>query len=664
MMRLSIFTQIRKRCCNKPAFSPIPIFVFIIFICCAVPTQLIASEIDPAIWPESWHEKAKIASELGIKQFFESPLLTTRVEAGELPPLRERLPFDPVVVEPLTQIGRYGGTARIFDSDWDKINNVEAPLTTDPTAAHILPNLIKHWQFDDDAKAITLTLKKGVKWSDGQPFTSDDYIFFHQHVLLDEELTPIPFPQWKDSKAIRISDEEFRFEFQKPFPLIINVLAQLGDYFVLPAHYMKQYHPAFTDRIQLIKIIRDEGYISWMAYFNAIRLWTRNTPPLAPTLRPFYLVERTPTAELYERNPWYWKVDTKGNQLPYIDRVRAEIIANQDVLAAKAATGQVDFAASELKTQDFPLFKLGEKTSGISVHVWRRIHASDVVLMPNFNIKDERLRNVFQDVRFRRALSVAIDREEMNSIIYFNRGVPRQVTVIPTSRFFEPEFATAYTQFDTVQAMQWLDEMGLIDTDGDGLREYSDGEPLVITLEFINFETPKQISLELVTSYWREVGLDFRLKEVDAALQAGRAMAGLMQMTAWHADRSTDILFPFQPQWHVPMHIGWEESHWNDWSIWHLSEGTRGEEPPPAIKQLQTWWVEMFQSTDQARVTELGKLILQSNAENVWTIGTVGLAPQPVIVSSRLKNVTPEGYWGWDNRWTPAYHPSTWYLEN
>ena len=187
------------------------------------------------------------------------------------------------------------------------------------------------------------------------------------------------------------------------------------------------------------------------------------------------------------------------------------------------------------------------------------------------------------------------------------------MTVIPTSRFFEPEFATAYAQFDTKQANQWLDEMGLIDTDGDGFRQYSNGEPLVITLEYINFETPKQISLELVTSYWREVGLDFRLKEVDAALQAGRAMAGLMQMTAWHADRSTDILFPFQPQWHVPMHIGWEESHWNDWSIWHLSEGARGEEPPPAIKQLQTWWVEMFQSTDHARVTELGKLILENN---------------------------------------------------
>ncbi len=480
---------------------------------------------------------------------------------------------------------------------------------------------------------------------------------------MNKELVPITDPLWVDSKSILIDEHTFRYEFRDPFPLIINVLAQLGDYYFGPSRFLKELHPDFTDRDALLERVRNEGYLSWMAYFNAAARWGRNDEPLAPTMRPYQLVRKTPVAEFYERNPYYWKVDTDGNQLPYIDFVRAEIVDNQDVLAAKAATGQVDFAAFELKTQDFPLFKLGEETAGIRVLVWNRIHGSDVVIQPNLTIDNARLRRLFGDVRFRRALSTAIDRDEMNNVIYFGRGTPRQATVIPTSRFFEPGFESAYANYNPDQSRRWLDEMGVTDSDDDGRREF-EGEPLTITLEYLDFETPKEISLELITSYWRAIGLDIRLKQVDPALQDSRARAGLMEMTVWHADRTTDILFPFQPQWYVPIRISWEESHWNEWAIHYLSEGRRGEAPPPAINNLHRWWDELTASTDEARITELGKLILGSTAENVWTIGTVGLAPQPVVVSKRLRNVSSHGYWGWDNRWTPPYHPASWFLED
>ncbi|HIG59936.1 MAG TPA: hypothetical protein EYQ22_03495 [Gammaproteobacteria bacterium] len=628
-----------------------------------LPPRGLAAEIDPATWPASWLQPAKTASELNITDFKEPPLLAALVENGKLPPVSERLPLDPMVLEPADSIGSYGGTARIFESDWNMFNPVESPLSIDPTAAHIFPNTIKTWELTDEGRTITFKLRAGIKWSDGEPLDADDFIFFHRHQLLNPELSPVLDPRWLDSSTEKIDDLTFSYHFKEPFPLLINLMAQLGDYYVIPSDYMRQFHPDFVNREALIKRIRQEGYISWMAYYNAIRLWTRNQPPLMPTLRPFQLIKRTATSKLYNRNAYYAKVDPQGQQLPYIDKINADIIENQDVLAAKAATGQVDFAAFELKTQDFPLFKLGEKTAGIKVHVWKRLHGSDVIIEPNLNIRDERLKAVFQDIRFRKALSVAINRDEMNSIIYFNKGVPRQPTVIPTSRFYEPVFASAYTEYDPAQAGIWLDEMGLIDRDGDGFRDYGNEERLTITLEFLDFETPKNISLELVTSYWREVGLDIRLKEVDPALQTSRATAGLMQMTVWHADRTTDILFPFQPMWYVPMHTGWEESHWNDWATYYLSKGLRGERPPAEIIQLQTWWDELTRSTDPQRVTTLGKKILRSTAENLWTIGTVGLAPQPVVVGHRLKNVAVQGYWGWDNRWTMPYHPATWYLE-
>ena len=402
-----------------------------------------AAEIDPSIWPTSWLTRAQTASELQIKVFHEPPFLQQQVKNGELPPVMDRLPLDPMVLEPTTTNGTYGGTARIFESDWNMFNPVENPLTIDPTVAHIFPNTIKEWEISNEGRTITFKLRTGIKWSNGEPLDADDFIFFHRHQILNPELTPVPDPRWIGSKSEKIDDLTFRYHFNEPFPLLINLMAQLGDYYVTPSDYMRQFHPDFVNREALIKKIRQEGYISWMAYYNAIRLWTRNQPPLMPTLRPFQLIKRTATHKLYDRNAYYAKIDSLGQQLPYIDQISAEIIENQDVLAAKAATGQVDFAAFELKTQDFPLFKLGEKTAGIQVLVWNRLHGSDVIIEPNLNIKDKLLRAVFNDIRFRKALSVAINRDEMNSIIYFNKGVPRQPTVIPTSRFFEPEFASA-----------------------------------------------------------------------------------------------------------------------------------------------------------------------------------------------------------------------------
>jgi len=637
----------------------LPLFCLIIAL-----TGLVhAGEIPVDTWPASWSEPPKTASDLNITTFKQSPVLEQQVAAGELPPLAERLPQDPVVLEPFDHIGRYGGTARVFHRDNWTMNSTEPVLSMDAAAVKILPNIVSRWEYSGDNKLLTLHLRRGVKWSDGSDLTADDFLFYHQHMMLNEEMTPVPYPPWRDMKSVKLDDYSFRFEFDKPVPLFINLLAQLSDFFIVPSKFMQQFHPEFTDRDALVERASEAGYISWMAYFNSVLSWQRNDPPLAPTIEAYQLTHKTPTTEYYQRNPYYWKVDTEGNQLPYIDALHADIIESDEVMAAKASTGQVDFAGFPTKTQDFPLYKLGEKSAGIRTLEWSRSTGSDIVIMPNFTIEDDRLRKLYWDRRFRQALSLAINRDEMNDIIYFGRGVPRQVTVNPSSVYFKPEFARAYADYDPVRARELLTEMGVVDTDGDGLRNYPDGDELVLTVEFLDNEGPKAISMELIVAYWREIGLDMRLKLVDGALQQSRATGNLMQMTIWHADRTTDILFPVEPFWFVPMHLGWEEAHWNLWVTWFLSDGEEGERPPDEIIQLREWWDEMIITPDPARRIELGKKILRSNAENLWSIGTVCLGPQPIIVSKRLKNVPTRGYWGWDNRWTMAYHPATWYLE-
>jgi len=234
--------------------------------------------------------------------------------------------------------------------------------------------------------------------------------------------------------------------------------------------------------------------------------------------------------------------------------------------------------------------------------------------------------------------------------------------VIPSSRFYDPRFARAYTRHDPDEARRLLDEMGLVDRDGDGRRDRPDGTPLNVTLEWTPMETPKGPTMELVVEHWREVALDIRLKQLTGGLQSERARANLMHMTLWHADRSTDILFPPEPFWFVPMRRNWEVSIWPAWALWYLSSGEKGEEPTGKPRQVLDWWVEMRTCMDERRRIELGRNILRSQAQNLWTIGTVGLAPHPLVVSNRLRNVPERGYWGWDNRWSFPYHPETWYL--
>ncbi len=625
-------------------------------------------------WPAAWFQAPRTASEAGIRRFAESPYLATTLAGENLPPaaerlpaVAERLPADPVVVAPYRGIGRYGGTARIVLTDLPQFVPTEAALAVSADMRGFLPNLAESWQVSEDGRTITLRLRPGIRWSDGEPLTSDDFVFSFNDLWLNEEWAPVTSRRVLGGRIEKLDELAFRYVFDKPNPLFVNLIAQFGDFLVDPQHYFRNFHPKYVDRDELESRVRERGFITWMAWLGALRDWSIEQSAEVPTLRAFRVKDRSLGMLRLERNPYYFKVDPAGNQLPYIDRVDAEVVDTQEVVTARAANGQLDFATFDLRTQDIPLLKLGERGQLVSVHVWNRLHASDVAIQPNYNHPDPRLRRIYQDKRFRQALSLAIDRQEMNHIIYFGRGVPRQVTAHPSSSYFEPEFATAYTQYDPEQARRLLDEAGLADADGDGMRDFPDGSAFTITLEYIDFETPKAITMDLVREYWRAVGIDLRLKIVDNGLQSARAEAGTMEMTLWHADRVTDILLPVEPWWWAPVTTGWEMCMWNDWARAFLTadrpEAERlGASPPPHIRQLQLWAEEIRTTTSRERRVELGKNLLRANAENLWTIGTVGLAPQPVAVSRRLKNVIPNGIWGWDNRWTVSYHPPTWYL--
>jgi peptide/nickel transport system substrate-binding protein len=614
-------------------------------------------------WPQSWFQAPKTASELGIQEFRQSPVLDAQVASGKLPPVAERLPDDPMVIEPFDDIGVYGGTAEIFDIGTTLLNPPEGPYRVGPQLRLNLPNFAESTEFSDSSRTVTITLRKGLKWSDGHPLTAADFVFDLEHIEMNTDLTPVVLPLFKGARIEVHAPHKFSYHFPTPRPLLLKYMAHSGDRFLSPAHFLKRYHPAFTDTVQLEREAVEEGLQDWRKYFEVVNSTGDLKVYHRPVFSAFVVVSKTSTRSRYRRNPYYYKIDPEGNQLPYIDFLEVQKVDNKEMMAAKASTGQVTLAGRQLMTADIPLFKRLEEKNGYTTYIWPRCYGSDVVFQLNITHPDERLRRIFGDVRFRRAMSIAINRDEINDIIYYGRAVPRQLTVVPSSAYFEPEFPRAYAQFDPQRASALFDEIGLLDRDGDGQREGPDGEPLNITLEYGLGETPKQSIVELAVAHWREVGMHISYKQLSGNLLSTRAKAGLMDMTLWHADRQADILFPIEPFWFVPMHIGQEQGVWSKWSRWYLSHGERGWKPPPEAMQLIEWWERLRRTSDESERLEMGKNILRSQAENIWGIGIAGLAPHPVIVRDDLKNVPNKGYWGWDSRWSWPYYPETWYLE-
>ena len=600
----------------------------------------------------------------------EAPMLDRLVSEGKLPPLIERLPESPLVVTPLGEIGTYGGTIRrALTGDIAQVPGVQKSIAEllvgfeRPFPKSIEPNLAESYTFEDGGHSVVFKFRKALKWSDGHPLTAEDFEFDLLYIEFNNQITPVVTPMLQGATLEIHDDYTFSYHFPEPQPLFLKKLAHSGDNYLAPAHFMRRYHPEFRDVEQLEAEAEELGVEDWRRYFDVVN----NTRDLLvfhrPVLSPYMIIDKSSTRSRFQRNPYYPKVDPVGNQLPYIDYIETQKVESAEIKAAKASTGQVTFSGRQFMTADIPLFKRFEKDNGYSTYIWPRPYGSDVVFQMNLTHPDERLRRVFQDVRFRRALSLAIDRDEINDIVYFGRAVPRQLTVVPSSRYFEPEFARAYADFDPGQARALLDEMGLVDVDGDGVREGTDGRPLNITLEYTLGETPKQQTVELVTAHWVEVGVHVSRKRISGALQSTRATAGLMDMAIWHADRNADILFPIEPFWYVPMHVGQEPLLFSRWARWYLSGGKKGWEPPPKVKQLIEWWEILRRTEDMDERVEMGKRILRSQAENVWSIGVIGLGPHPVVVKDELKNVPRDGYWGWDSRWSWPYYPETWYLQ-
>ena len=572
------------------------------------------------------------------RQFNQSPLLDKKL----LPLIQDRLPDNPLVIYPPDQNGPYGGIWQRYGTSAPDVGIYRARLAYDglvrwgPMGQKILPNLAVKWEITDQGRTYIFWLRRGVRWSDGQLFSVDDILFWYHRIILNPELTPtIPREYQRDGipmKVEKVNDYTVRFSFTSPYGLFLQAVASRRGYPMVehPAHYLKQFHLDFVPRSKLEKMTAERSFDFWYQLFGEKAGWQN---PDIPRLWPWVLKVPPPAPRiLFERNPYYWKVDSDGNQLPYIDQMSFQIYDSQ-LINMKAMHGEVGMQGRHLQFNNFPQFKANSQNRGYVVRSWISSGGGSALAI-NLNHKDPILKEIFADHRFRKALSYAINRPELNEVAFFGIGQPCQISPPSISPFYSADYEKAYTEFDPVKANQLLDEMELSQRNKNGIRLRPDGRPLHLRIEIASVFLSIPM-FELIARQWTEVGVQTELKVEARQLFYARKSALLHDVGVWG---TADELIPVvDPRWFFP--YSGESIQGIGYARWFQSNGRRGITPPPAIKKCMELYKQIERSPISKQQQQLFQQIIELNRQNLWVIGTVGRIPSIFVVKDTFRNV-------------------------
>lgn len=612
--------------------------------------------------------------------FSEAPTLAEQVEAGTLPPVEERLPPEPLVVEPTTAIGSYGGTIYSATLAPEAISDIQFGMVTglfqfSSDLSVITPEVATGYEFNDDSTACTITLREGIKWSDGEPFTTDDMVFYFDDWQFNTDLNPTTPGQWvvggERIGFSKVDDYTMEFTFARPNPAF-NLIHYSGAP-VEPwraRHYLEQFHIDYNPNADAAA--QEAGYDNWMLHFQAMSAATTYNygaqNPELPVLGPWRPVSNDTQRQQYERNPYYFKVDPEGNQLPYVDYVTVDYVGDLQVMNLRAISGELSLAGKDLELVNYPLILQGEEEGDYTSHLVQNERGADVALAFNLIHPDPVLNELFNDVRFRQAMSLGINRDEINEIVFLGQGTPRQATINESARFFKQEWADHYAIFDPPQANAMLDELGLDQRNDAGIRLRSDGEPLEFQLEYLPQEGPKQQVSELVVRQWADLGVSATSAARQRNYLIQRVDNGEHDVTGWHIDRTLE-----RSSWAYrassKLSPGGDSAirYAQGWREWFASGGESGVQPPEEALELAAafdeWQTAEFGSPEYF---EVGTRVFDLVAERLYVLGTVGQAPQPLVVKNNLANVMPDTddpiWWGPANWMWKVFHVEQWYF--
>lgn len=584
----------------------------------------------------------------------EAPMLAEMVERGELPPVEERLPDEPMVVEPVDRVGVYGGewnTAMLGPADaWfaQRATGYENLVRWQPevssfSAEETIPNVVESWESNDEGTEYTFSLRQGVKWSDGEPFTADDVVFAQQDFYNNEELIPA---RLYEATAEKVDDYTVRFLFEEPDALFIT--RQLATPLALfltstPRHYMEQFHKEYNPDVQ--SLVEKEGASDWVTLFENKHNITQNSE--LPVINPWVI--KTPVGEgnrvVLERNPYYWKVDPDGSQLPYIDRLILDVVSEEEIMITKTLNGEMDMHFRHFNVpRNKPVLAQNRDRGNYKFFDLLPSSMNTVILALNLAHQDATKREIYQNRDFRIGLSHAIDRQEIIDVVYQGQGEPWQAAPRPESPYHNEEFAKQYTEYSVEQANQALDRAGYTERGGNNIRLGPDGNPIVVTVEFTTEIVPEFPDvLELIQGFWREVGIEMNIKNENRSLFYERKAANQHDAGLWKGDGGLEVVL--EPRWYFP-HSG-ESIYAVPWAEWFSSNRESGQEPPePARQQIELYY-QLQEATDSNTKADIMGQILQIAQEQFWVMG-INLPPSDYgIVKNNFHNVLggmPDAY--------------------
>lgn len=579
-------------------------------------------------------------------------------------------PEEPLVLADIPEIGTPGGSLRmlVHRAKDTRLFTVygHARLINYAPDLSLFADILADWQVESE-RVFTFRLRRGHRWSDGAPFSTEDFRFWWEDIALDAELSPMgpPIEMVVDGELPQVEVIDaltIRYRWSRPNPFFISAIARASPLFIYaPAHYLKQFHKKYVDAAQLAKLVEADGARDWVQLFRRReRMYEADNPDL-PTLQPWVPTTRPPAQRfIAKRNPHFHRVDIEGQQLPYIDEVILEVVDGK-LIPMKTAAGETDLQARGLSFKDFTLLKESEARSGLEVRLWQEARAAHLALYPNLNANDPVWRALFRDQRFRLALSLAVDREMLAQYLYFGLATPANNTILPASPLWSEEVGNACLGHDPARANALLDEIGLVRAP-DGTRRLPDGRSLELVVETAGEEVEQIDVLELLRDDFAQIGLRLHIKPSEREVLRNRIFSGEALLTIWYGIENGLPTPEMSPQAFVPTSQS-DQLQWPKWGQFYETKGAAGEPPDlPEAQKLLELFAAWKASSSQAERGQIWREILSTYAPQCWTIGLVKDVLQPIAVRETLRNVPEQAVYNWEpHAQIGIYRPDTFF---
>jgi len=581
-----------------------------------------------------------------VSRFKEAPMLAEMVAAGKLPPVDERLPENPAICPVQEMNGKFGGIIRRgYQGVSDRTGPTkmqECSLTWFNMDLTMRTEMAESWEVNEDASEWTFKLRKGARWSDGAPLTSAAFTWFWENELKNPELTAAPPRNWATGNPLVLAELEAPddytvvFKFAEPNPLFVYRPSRSQPF--TPGHYLEQFHPAFADKDALDKQVKELGLNAWTDLYDKMADWAAN--PARPCAGP-WTAENELGAELFVmvRNPYFWETDSDGQQLPYVDKIQHRLFEQVDVFNMWIINGEIDFQRRKVNIGNYTLFKENEANGDYQIHLSPQ--ASHLALHMNMTTKKQKLRQIFQDRRFRIAVSYAINREEINELVFDGMCTPRQYSPDEGSPQYYPKLSNAYIEYDPAKANALLDEMGLTERDAEGFRKYNDGSGEIISFIFEQDDqpgSPNEDAAQMVSRNLADVGIKATYKYFERSLKTQHYEVNEVEAGWAGGDRS---ILPIVTPW---IFLGTQsDRQWAlAWGLWRNSNGTdpNGEEPPKDhwIWKIWEYGDQMNVEVDDQKRNEIFWKICDIWVEELPCVGVLGMFPSPCIKKTTFRN--------------------------